>query len=130
MAYPLLTPVLYIEETLDDSRKDWHLCIRYGGDDTYVVYGYRYNCNNDFYTKMLFLNRHSLVKFLLSSCDISASKMDATMYFVNQNQLENDDFESYYTAYRFNNELFGYDRCSYTEKQLMDWLQILRDVRM
>ena len=39
MAYPLLTPVLYIEETLDDLRKDWHMCIRYGGNDTYVVYG-------------------------------------------------------------------------------------------
>lgn len=125
-----LTPVLYIEETRDDNKKDWHLCIRYEGNDTYMVYGYRYNYKNDFYTKMRFLDRKSLVKFLRYSCCVDTCKMDVTMYFVNQNKLDNDDFDSYYNAYQYSNELFGYDDSEYTEEQLMDWLRILRDVRM
>lgn len=121
-------PVLYIEETLDDSKKDWHFCITYNYNDTYVVYGYRYNYKNDFYTKMMFLSRSAVVTFLRNACCTESSTMDITMYF-SDDSVE-DNFEGVYGAYRYNNELFGYDNHSFTEESLMDFLKILRDLRM
>lgn len=123
-------PVLYLEETLDDFDKDWHFCIRYNGNDSYMLYGYRFNNKQDFYTRMLFLSRSSLVRFLQSAVDIESSTVDMTMYFVDEKLINNDKFDSYYEAYQFNNELFGYDNYSFTESGLMDLLSILRDVRM
>jgi len=124
-------PVLYLEETLDDSMKDWHFCIRYNGNDSYVLYGYRYNNKLDFYTRMLFLTRVSLVRFLQSAIDRDNSTVDMTMYFVDQDDVcNNDNFDTYYESYHFSNELFGYDDYSFTENRLMDLLSILRDVRM
>jgi hypothetical protein len=125
-----LTPVLYIEETRDDGNKDWHMCIRYLGEDKYMVYGYRYNYGNDFYSKMTFLNRKSLMKFLRLSYCTETSVMDVTLYFVNRHSLDNDDFESYYNAYKYSNDLVGYDGHSFNEEGLMDMLRILRDMRM
>jgi hypothetical protein len=123
-------PVLYLEETLDDSFKDWHFCIRYNGNDSYMLYGYRFNNKQDFSTRMLFLSRSSLVRFLHSAVDVGSSNVDMTMYFVDDDDINNDTFDSYYEAYRLNNELFGYDSYSFTESGLMDLLTILRDSRM
>lgn len=124
-----MVPVLYIEETRDDSTKDWHFCIRYNRNDTYVVYGYRYNYKQDFYSKMTFLSRTSLVNFLKNACCTETSKMDLTMYFVDKNKVS-DNFDSYYYSYNFKNELFGYDDTKLEDEKLMDMLAILRDMRM
>jgi len=125
-----MIPVLYIEETRDDSTKDWHFCIRYGGNDTYVVYGYRLNYGRDFYTKVLFLDRSSLSDFLRSSCCEETSQIDTTLYFVDESDVTNDHFESYYQLYQYNNEMYGYDDSNFTHDAVMKHLKILRDMRM
>ena len=125
-----MIPVLYIEENRDDSNKDWHFCILYGGNDTYVVYGYRFNYGQDFYTKMTFLSRSTLTDFLRNAFCVETSKMDVTLYFVNENDVTMDHFESYYNLYQYNNELFGYDDSSFTHQNVMTYLKVLRDMRM
>ena len=117
-------PVFYIEETRDDSSKDWHFCITYE-DEIYVLHGYRYNYNNSFYTKMTFCDQNVLVKFLRNACCVETSSMDVTMYFVND-KVEN--FDDIYNSYKYNNELFGYDNFSFTDKSLTDMLDILKDL--
>lgn len=121
-------PVLYIEETRDDSTKDWHFCICYT-EDKYVVYGYRYNYGNDFYKEMEFNDQACLVTFLRKACCVESSSMDITMYFVNDSNDYNDyNFDSIYNAYRYKNEIFGYDNYSFTEENLTDMLNIIRDM--
>lgn len=125
-----MIPILYIEETRDDSTKDWHFCIRYAGNDTYLVYGYRFNYEYDFFTKMTFLDRSSLADFLTYSCCVSTSKMDVTLYFVDENLISADNFTTYYNLYNNNNELFSYNQATFTKESLMKQLKILRDMRM
>lgn len=118
--------VLYIEETRDDSTKDWHFCIFHTDEDKYVVYGYRYNYGNDFYKEMEFNDQASLVRFLRTACCVESSSMDITMYFVNESV--EDNFDGIYNAYRYKNEIFGYDKHSFTEKSLTDMLNILKSM--
>lgn len=125
-----MIPVLYIEETRDDSQKDWHFCIRYGGDDTYVVYGYRFNYGKDFYTKMTFYDRSTLSDFLRTACCDETSRIDSTLYFVNESDIAIDHFDSYYNLYDYTNELFGYDNCTFNDETVMKYLKFLRDMRM
>ncbi len=125
-----MIPVLYIEETRDDSSKDWHFCVRYGGYDTYLVDGYRHNYGKDFYTKMTFLSRRTLCDFLRSSVCVDTSKIDVTLYFVDESNIAIDHFDSYYNLYQYTNELYGYDDATWTEDAVMRHLRILRDMRM
>jgi hypothetical protein len=125
-----MIPVLYIEETRDDNTKDWHFCVRYLGDDNYLVYGYRFNYGKDFYMKSVFGSRLALSDFLRSSCCCDSSKMDITLYFVDENDILLDHFDSYYSLYTPNNEIYGYDDATFTHEAVMKHLRILRDMRI
>ena len=62
----MTTPVLYIEEVLnnkenEDNTQNWHFCVTYSGNDTYVLFGMRNN--NHFRFK--FVKRSSLLRFIL-----------------------------------------------------------------
>ena len=74
---------------------------------------------------MTFCDQNVLVKFLRNACCVETSSMDVTMYFVND-KVEN--FDDIYNSYKYNNELFGYDNFSFTDKSLTDMLDILKDL--
>ena len=125
-----MIPILYIEETRDDFQKDWFFCVRYGGNDTYLVDGYRFNYGHEFYTKMTFLNRSSLSDFLRSACCVETSTIDVTLYFGDEKMVSVDHFDSYYNLYQHTNELFGYDDACFGQDSVMKYLALLRDMRM
>lgn len=122
-------PVLYIEEKQDDGTKDWHFCIRHDVD-SYVLYGYRLNCNQHLYTKMRFFTRRSLILFLRTVCCVSSSTFDITLYLEDLDTINNDNFNAFNEAYDPKYELVGYDNYDFSEDSLYNILQILRDVHV
>jgi hypothetical protein len=121
--------VLYIEEKMSDKKEDWRVCIRYGGGDTYLLYGNRWNGNSSNF-RMEFLSRESVFKFL-SLVICQESTLDITLYNVNYSDINKENFSSYYESYDTNNELVGYDNLTFKEfnSDLMNCLQVLRDSR-
>jgi hypothetical protein len=124
-----ITQVLYIEEKQDDGTKDWHFFIRDDGD-SYVLYGYRLNSDQHLYTKMRFFSRRSLVLFLRTVCCVSTSTFDITLYLVDLDSINNDNFNSFYEQYDQKYELVGYDDYDFSENSLYNILYVLRDVHV
>jgi hypothetical protein len=124
----MTTLVFYVEETLSDGSQDWRVCVTYDGLDTYNLYGTR-DGNNQL--RMEFLSRESLARFLTTSVD-ETSKLNVTLYTVDETQLNFDNFSCYYEAYSSKNELYGYDNLTYNEysSSVRDNLMILRDARL
>lgn len=124
----MTTLVFYVEETLSDGDLDWRACVRYNGNDTYTLYGTR---NEKHQFRMDFLSRESLARFLTTAVD-QASKLNTTLYVVDESQMNFDNFSCYYESYNSNNELYGYDSLTYSEytSSLRDILMTLRDARL
>jgi len=124
----MTTLVFYVEETLADGDLDWRACITYEGLDTYSLYGTRDGENQ---IRMEFLSRESLARFLTSTVD-ETSKLNTTLYVVDETQLNFDNFSCYYEAYSFKNELYGYDNLTFKEysSTVRDNLMTLRDARL
>ena len=131
------TPVLYFEETtpssndsdVESSSQDWKFCVVYDGFDTYSLYGYRNSTNQNW--DMTFLNRQSLAQFLMSTMS-SSSTVKTSLYVVDEDSLHHDNFQNYYSAWSFHNELYSQD-FSWSEvslRQVMDHLRVLRDTRV
>jgi hypothetical protein len=123
----MTTLVFYVEETLEDGDIDWRTCITYKGLDTYSLYGTR-DGKNQF--RMEFLSREGLARFLTSAID-ETSKINITLYAVDETQLNFDNFSCYYEAYSSTNELYGIDSLSFNEysSAVRDNLMTLRDAR-
>lgn len=122
-------PVLYLEETMSDNTTDWRLCVRYGGDDTYEVYGSRWDGNSSQF-RFRFLSRQSLFTFL-TTVICKESNVSLTLYNVDRSDMLKENFVSYYESYNTNDELVGYDNLSFKEyrSDLMKYLLVLRDSR-
>ena len=124
----MTTLVFYVEETLADGDLDWRACVTYEGLDTYTLYGTR-DGRNQF--QIEFLSRESLARFLTTAV-AETSKLDITLYTVDETQMNFNNFSCYYESYTTNNELYGYDNLSFQDysSTLRSNLMILRDARL
>lgn len=124
----MTTLVFYVEETLADGDLDWRACVTYEGLDTYTLYGTRDGINQ---FQIDFLSRESLARFLTTAV-AETSKLDVTLYTVDETQMNFNNFSCYYESYTTNNELYGYDNLSFQEysSTLRSNLMILRDARL
>jgi hypothetical protein len=124
----MTTLVFYVEETLEDGNLDLRACVTYDGLDTYSLYSTR-DSKHQF--RLEFLSRESLACFLTNSVD-ETSKLNVTLYTVDESQMNFNNFSCYYESYNFENELYGYDNLTYKEysSSVRNNLMILRDARL
>ena len=140
MNYSIMSyePVLYIEETDHQGKRDTRVFVSYCGGDTYRVRMTRRDKKHkripDF--EFDFLSRNALATFLVYAVSVEyGSFANITMFMLNYDDLTGREFDDYYRVYkdtRKRQELFGYDNCgpsSFNYDAVMELALTLRDMR-